>query len=92
MATLAQRIQWVADAALNRTSTLAEQTRMVEANDGMTVAQNAAATSGDKARAFLDRMRSHLLNNVKAYEEQSAVAAAQAAAHADVDAGLAETP
>lgn len=90
MATATARVKSIFDALTNADTPNAKILRGVDANDGLSAAANALADNDTKARLFLDRLRMYLINNVKAYEEVSAVQAAQASVHGTVDSDFIE--
>lgn len=92
MATVQARVKAIFDALTNSDTPNAKIVRGTDANTGQSVAANALLSNTEKGELFLRRLREFLLNNVKAYEEATAVQAAQATVHAAVDSDFVETP
>lgn len=91
MATDAQRVVAIIDAAINRTATAQQRVRIVNALLGLPADEVAQLTDAQKARRFLAGLNRHIRMVVTRYEAEAAEIAARRQVALAVDADIGES-
>lgn len=92
MATLSARVQAIADALINRTSTAAQQTRMADAFARNRQMDPATLNQAQKAQLLLDAFFEFGIGEMRRAESQQAAQTAASSAAAQVNTDFTPTP